>query len=56
MKKETVSIGIRIPLELKTQIEKLANEDDRSFTYQVISLLKSALSQHGLQELHATNE
>lgn len=45
----TVNTGIRLPVELKKQIDKIAAEEDRSFSYQVINLLKMALDQRGRQ-------
>jgi predicted transcriptional regulator len=48
-KPKTVNVGLRIPAELKERIDRLARQEDRSFSYQAINLLKFALDQRGKQ-------
>ena len=46
---KTVNVGIRLPVEIKEQVNQIAQQEDRSFSYQVISLLRAALEQREKQ-------
>lgn len=46
---KTVNVGIRLPADIKEQVDQLALQEDRSFSYQVINLLRFALEQRGKQ-------
>ena len=49
MASKTVNVGVRLPVEIKEQVDQLARLEDRSFSLQVINLLKAALEQRGKQ-------
>lgn len=47
---ETVNIGLRMPVDLREEIEALAHAHDRSLSKQVIRLLREALASRAAQE------
>jgi hypothetical protein len=46
MQEETVSKGVRFPSSMANEIEKLAEEETRNFSQQVIVLCKLGLEEH----------
>ena len=48
---ETVNIGLRMPIDLREEIDALAKSEDRSLSSQVIRLLREALASRAVQEL-----
>jgi len=52
---ETVNIGLRMPVELRNEIETIAKADDRSLSSQIIRLLREALASRAVTVPTSTN-